>query len=177
MTNCSDGGVAGPVVGVIGSLQALETVKILSGLGTSYSGTMMLFDGAEGRVRNIKLRGRSEAEASRVTDLVDYVQFCGAAATDKEAGVSILGAEDRVSVQQLAAVLGTGAGLVVDVRAETETEMCKLESSVNIPLAELQFRGNWEDIRYVTPPHIYTMFQLLNKSAHNQFQYHLKTTC
>ena len=117
MTNCSDGGVAGPVVGVIGSLQALETVKILSGLGTSYSGTMMIFDGAEGRVRNIKLRGRSEAEASRVTELVDYVQFCGAAATDKEGGVSILGAEDRVTVQQLAAVLGAGAGLVVDVRA------------------------------------------------------------
>ena len=168
MTNCSDGGVAGPVVGVIGSLQALETVKILSGLGTSYSGTMMIFDGAEGRVRNIKLRGRSEAEASRVTGLVDYVQFCGAAATDKEARVSILGAEDRVTVQQLAAVLGAGAGLVVDVRAETETEMCKLESSVNIPLAELQFRGNWGDIGYEcysATHYIYTMFHLLVKST------------
>ena len=72
MTNCSDGGVAGPVVGVIGSLQALETVKILSGLGTSYSGTMMIFDGAEGRVRNIKLRGEGEQISS--CDLVTAQQ-------------------------------------------------------------------------------------------------------
>merc|ERR1719348_2116103 len=119
VTNCSDGGVIGPVVGVIGAMQALETVKILAGVGTSFSGVMMLFDGLEGRVRNVKLRGRGQVE---VTQLVDYVQFCGAAATDKDAedGVHVLAAEDRVSVQELAEVMRSGAGVVVDVRPETE---------------------------------------------------------
>ena len=87
MTNCSDGGVIGPVVGIIACHQALETVKILSGTGTSFSGVMMVFDGLEGKIRNMRLRGRVETEVSKVTKLVDYVQFCGAAATDKEAGV------------------------------------------------------------------------------------------
>ena len=81
VTNCSDGGVLGAVVGVIGSLQALETIKILGGPGPSYSGVMMVYDGLEGRVRNIKLRARREN--SGVSELVDYVQFCGAAPTDK----------------------------------------------------------------------------------------------
>ena len=147
VTNCSDGGVVGPVVGVIGSLQALETVKILSGMGTSYSGVMMLFDGAEGRVRNIKLRGRVEDRVKEVTSLVDYVQFCGAAATDKEEGVSLLGPGDRVSVHQLRDVIKTGSGVVVDVRAETETEICCLKPSLNVPLTELKYDGNWDSIR------------------------------
>ena len=145
VTNCSDGGVIGPVVGVIGSLQALEAVKILSGVGTSYSGVMMLFDGLEGRVRNVKLRGRGQVE---VTQLVDYVQFCGAAATDKEAGVNVLAAEDRISVQQLAEVRRTGSGVVVDVRPETEAEICCLDDSVNIPLTTLQYPGkDWDEVK------------------------------
>ena len=147
VTNCSDGGVAGPVVGVIGSMQALETVKILSGMGTSFSGVMMLFDGAEGRARNIKLRGRVEDKVKEVTSLVDYVQFCGAAATDKEAGVSLVGPEDRVSVHHLQGVLRTGDCVVVDVRAETETEICRLEPSLNVPLSDLKYDGNWASIR------------------------------
>jgi len=146
VTNCSDGGVAGPVVGVIGSMQALETVKILSGMGTSFSGVMMLFDGAEGRARNIKLRGRVEDKVKEVTSLVDYVQFCGAAATDKEAGVSLLGPEDRVSVHHLQSVLKTGDCVVVDVRAETETEICRLKPSLNVPLSDLKYDGNWTSI-------------------------------
>ena len=146
VTNCSDGGVVGPVVGVIGSLQALETVKILSGAGTSYSGVMMMFDALEGRVRNIKLRGRGEVS---VTGLVDYVQFCGAAATDKDTGVKILGSEDRITVQQLQQIRdeSSSSSVLVDVRSKTETEICCLERSVNIPLSELQYDGNHQSVR------------------------------
>ena len=146
VTNCSDGGVVGPVVGVIGSLQALETVKILSGAGTSYSGVMMMFDALEGRVRNIKLRGRGEVD---VTGLVDYVQFCGAAATDKDTGVKILGSEDRITVQELQQIRdeSSSSSVLVDVRSKTETEICCLERSVNIPLSELQYDGNHQSVR------------------------------
>jgi len=148
VTNCSDGGVIGPVVGIIACHQALETVKILSGTGTSFSGVMMVFDGLEGKIRNMRLRGRVENEVSKVTKLVDYVQFCGAAATDKEAGVSLLGSEDRVTVQQLEKVRTSDAALkLVDVRSEPEMEICSIDKSVNIPLTELQYDGNWEKIK------------------------------
>jgi len=148
VTNCSDGGVIGPVVGIIACHQALETVKILSGTGTSFSGVMMVFDGLEGKIRNMRLRGRVETEVSKVTKLVDYVQFCGAAATDKEAGVSLLGSEDRVTVQQLEKVRTSDAALkLVDVRSEPEMEICSIDKSVNIPLTELQYDGNWEKIK------------------------------
>ena len=55
--------------------------QILGGPGPSYSGAMLVYDGLSGRVRTMRLRGRREE--SQVTSLVDYVQFCGAAATDK----------------------------------------------------------------------------------------------
>ena len=145
VTNCSDGGVLGAVVGVIGSLQALETIKILGGGGPSYSGVMLVLDGLEGRVRNMKLRGRREE--SEVSGLVDYVQFCGAAATDKEAGLSLLSASDRVTVQRLAELRSSSPGLLLDVRTEPETEICSLEGSINIPLAELQYEARWGAVR------------------------------
>ena len=138
VTNCSDGGVLGPVVGVIGSLQALEAVKILAGSGPSYSGVMLVYDGLEGRARNMRLRGRREA--SEVTALMDYPQFCGAAATDKEAGLSLLSASDRVTVQRLAELRTSSPGLLLDVRTEPETEICSMEGSINIPLAVILYK-------------------------------------
>ena len=106
---------------------------------------MMVLDGLEGKVRNVKLRPRGPE--SRLTRLVDYVQFCGAAATDKEAGVYILGDKDRVSVQHLAEIRTSGAGVVVDVRTETEMEICSLDNSVNVPITDLKYEGNWDKIR------------------------------
>ena len=145
VTNCSDGGVLGPVVGVIGSLQALEAVKILAGSGPSYSGVMLVYDGLEGRARNMRLRGRREA--SEVTALMDYPQFCGAAATDKEVGLSLLPPTQRVTVQRLAELRRSKPVLLVDVRTETETEICSLEGSLNIPLADLQYEARWQAVR------------------------------
>ena len=138
----------GAVVGVIGCLQALECVKILVGRGTGYSGALMLFDGLEGRVRTVKLRGRRVGGESDVTRLIDYTQFCGAAPTDKESSLALLGAQDRVTARELGAVRERGEMyLVVDVRTETEVEMCGLEGSLNLPLGDLQFDGKREELK------------------------------
>lgn len=105
VTNCSDGGVIGMVPGIIGCLQALETVKLLVGLQPSYSGCLLLFDGLEARFRTVRLRGRSEA-AETISQLVDYEEFCGAPPTDKDgAGITLLSAEERMTVTELSRLL------------------------------------------------------------------------
>jgi len=145
VTNCSDGGVMGAVVGVIGCMQALECLKILSGKGTEFSGKMLLFDGLEGRIRNVKLRGRKEDVESQVTQLIDYTQFCGAAPTDKEISLALLGDRDRVTVRELGETMKDDDCLIVDVRTEPEVEMCSLGGMLNIPLVDLQYEGKREE--------------------------------
>ncbi|WP_372797355.1 ThiF family adenylyltransferase, partial [Litorivivens sp.] len=53
--NCSEAGVLGPIVGVIGSLQATEAIKLLSGYGEPLTGRLLLLDGATMECRNLKL--------------------------------------------------------------------------------------------------------------------------
>ena len=116
-----------------GWLQALECLKILTGAGEVCSGSLLLLDGLDCRVRHMKLRPRRPE--STVTQLVDYTQFCGAAATDKESEQEILATRERVTVRQLAE---SSSHLLVDVRPEPETEICSLPGSLHLPLSSLQ---------------------------------------
>jgi adenylyltransferase/sulfurtransferase len=143
VTNCSDGGVLGAVPGVIGCLQALEAVKMLAGLQPSYSGSLLLFDGLEGRARVVKLRPRREGAEAAVTELIDYEQFCGAAAGDDvEARAEVLEPGDRVGPRQLAEVrAGAAPHLLVDLRPEVEQEMCGLPGALALPLTTLRRGG------------------------------------
>ena len=72
VTNCSDGGVLGPVPAVIGVLQAIEAIKILSDFGEVLSGKLLLFDAINSSFRTIRLRNRSNNAA--VEKLIDYEQ-------------------------------------------------------------------------------------------------------
>lgn len=54
--SCSENGVLAPLVGIIGSIQAMETIKVLTGLGQSLDGRLLLFDGRDMDWRTLKLR-------------------------------------------------------------------------------------------------------------------------
>ncbi len=95
VTNCSDGGVLGPVPGVIGVLQAVEAIKVLSGVGDVLSGKLLLYDALTASFRTIKLRERNPD--SMVEKLIDYEQFCGTKATDKDQPVNVLQKSERIS--------------------------------------------------------------------------------
>ena len=76
------------VPGIIGSLQALEVIKLSVGCGSLYNGKMLLFDGLSASFRTIKLRNKNPAceicgENPTITQLIDYTQFCGASPDDK----------------------------------------------------------------------------------------------
>ncbi|XP_064489891.1 adenylyltransferase and sulfurtransferase MOCS3-like isoform X2 [Ornithodoros turicata] len=136
VTNCSEGGVIGMVPGVIGCLQALEVMKIITGCGAVLSGKLLILDGLSGRVRTIVLRQRSSAcalcgDSPSVTDTVDYIQFCGAGPNDKAPSLSILPSEKRISCTELEELRGSKEPfLLLDVRPAAHFEICHLPGSI-----------------------------------------------
>ncbi|KAJ3082141.1 Molybdenum cofactor synthesis protein 3, partial [Physocladia obscura] len=149
VTNCNDGGVLGVVTGIIGCYQALETIKIICGIGASYSQKLLLFDATTGVTRVVKLRGRSpicaicSGDSAPIKSLIDYVQFCGASATDKTITRRLLGPNERIS-----ALVGEYKNikdrniphLLLDVRDKVQYDISRITGSVNIPWSVLPRR-------------------------------------
>ncbi|CEF62210.1 Adenylyltransferase and sulfurtransferase MOCS3 [Strongyloides ratti] len=161
VTNCSEGGVLGPIVGVIGSMEALEIIKILSGLKPNFAGKLFLFDGMDGVTRNIKLRGRNNncvvcGDDPKIKELIDYEVFCSATATDKILSINILGEDERIGVKELAS-LDEENYVLIDCRSKEEFEICHLTNTFNIPLREID-KITLKDIEQKT-----------NKKPHNIF--------
>jgi sulfur-carrier protein adenylyltransferase/sulfurtransferase len=79
--NCAEGGVLGVLPGIIGSVQANEVIKIITGTGNPLSGRLFIFDAllTESRVFNIKRRSDNplNGEHPTITQLIDYEYFCG----------------------------------------------------------------------------------------------------
>lgn len=145
VTNCSEGGVVGMVPGVIGCMQALEVVKILTGCGEVCSGKLLLFDGTDARWRQVALRGKLPdcpvcATQSTDSKLQDYAAWCGMGPADKCCGISVLPKELRISCQDLRDRLlrKQPRCLLLDVRPQCQFEMCHLPGSINVPFEELE---------------------------------------
>ncbi|NXQ34932.1 MOCS3 sulfurtransferase, partial [Alaudala cheleensis] len=140
VTNCADSVMLGVVIGIIGCMQALEVLKIASGMGSSFSQYMLMFDALEGRFRNIKLRPRRAdcavcGDSPSVTSLQDYEAFCGSSATDKYKALQLLPSGDKISVQQYKELLdGRVPHVLLDVQLPVEADICPLEHTLHIPL-------------------------------------------
>lgn len=72
--NCAEAGVLGVLPGIIGSLQALEVIKIAAGVGEPLSGRLFVFDALNFQSRTFNVKRRAE---TNITQLIDYEQFCG----------------------------------------------------------------------------------------------------
>lgn len=149
VTNCSEGGVLGVVPGIIGSLQAMEAIKLVLQTGLPCAQRMLLFDGLEGSFRSIKLRPRRKDCAvcgdhpTVTTELLDYEAFCGAAACDTASSISVLPPEHRLTCSEYATWCREHRPhVLLDVRPPVEFGICALPASLNIPLPELQQEGS-----------------------------------
>ncbi|KAM9120815.1 adenylyltransferase and sulfurtransferase MOCS3 [Pangshura tecta] len=144
VTNCADGGVLGVVPGILGCIQALEVLKIASGIGSTFNQFMLMFDGLEGRFRNIKLRPKKPdcaicGDKATVTSLQDYEAFCGSSATDKCRTLCLLSSEQRISVEEYKKLLDEQVPhILIDVRPQVEVDICYLVHSIHIPLSKLE---------------------------------------
>ena len=139
--NCGDSGVIGAVTGVIGSLQALETMKIILNNENVLKERFLLFDALSCGFRTFKLRKRRDncdicGNTPKLNKLIDYEQFCGMAATDKDHGLQLLKSEQRISVTEYKQ-LKDQKHLLIDVRSANEFEICHLPLSINIPIKNI----------------------------------------
>ena len=143
--NCAEGGVVGALPGIIGSLQALEAIKLILGAGETLTGRLLLFDGLRMTFREVTLRRDPDCPVCgatpSVTELIDYEAFCGMpSAAEREVA--------EVSVEELAATLkGGDLPLIVDVREQWEWEVGHLPGSRHIPLGDLAARIGELDTR------------------------------
>ncbi len=79
--SCAEAGVLGVLPGIIGTIQAIETIKLLLGLGDPLTGRLMIFDALDMEFRQVKVRRDPDCpvcgENPTVTELIDYEAFCG----------------------------------------------------------------------------------------------------
>jgi molybdopterin/thiamine biosynthesis adenylyltransferase/rhodanese-related sulfurtransferase len=140
---CADGGVFGVLPGTIGTIQATEVIKLISGVGSSMRGKLMLYDAMDMSFQMINLRKNPKCSVCgpnpSVTHLIDYEAFCGTPANDH--GDILVDAEWDLTPSQLAERLLTGSSLtLVDVREEVEQQISHLPGAILIPYGEIASR-------------------------------------
>ncbi len=140
---CAEGGVLGVLPGIVGSMQALEAVKWITGAGETLAGRVLLFDALAPRWRELRLRRNAECPACgdrpTIDHLIDYEEFCGVK-PDSAAGAEI----PEISVVELKERLDRGDRIaLVDIREPYEWEIANLgeEGARLLPLSELGERS------------------------------------
>ena len=148
--SCAEGGVLGVLPGIVGSIQAMETIKLILGTGDLLVGRLLLFDALAMRFRELKLRKNPECpacgERRTITKLIDYYEFCGIRGS---AGLTAGGEESQPTMQvpeieprELKARLDRGDDIfILDVREPHEFQICNLRGNL-IPLGELTRRAH-----------------------------------
>ena len=126
--SCAEGGVLGVLCASIGSVMVTEAIKLITGIGESLLGRLMVYDALEMSYRTIKIRKDPKAEP--ITQLIDYEEFCGV--VSDEAQRAAVGA--TISAAELKEMLDAGKDpYLVDVREPVEYEIVKIPGGVLIP--------------------------------------------
>ena len=143
--SCAEGGVVGVLPGIIGVIQATEAVKIITGIGTTLSGRLLLFDALKMSFRELKLRPSPERPV--IDKLIDYQEFCGVGGTAP--GQEEAGAVESISVSELKTLLDAGGDDIVllDVRMPQEAEIATIPGAVLVPLDQIENGTAIEQVR------------------------------
>lgn len=128
--SCAEGGVLGVLPGIIGTLQANEVIKVITGVGEPLSGRLFVFDALSFNTRTLKISKNPEGLA--ITSLIDYNQFCGIPSADKEI--------KEISVDELFSWINDNEDIqIIDVREPNEYEERNI-AALLIPLATVKQR-------------------------------------
>ena len=141
--SCAEGGVLGVLPGVIGTIQATETIKLILGAGGTLIGRLLLYDAWGMRFRELKLRRDADCpvcgDRPTVRELIDYDQFCGIAPAPAQTAAPP--ADFEITVLDLKRSMDSGANpYILDVREPQEYQICRIPGSVLIPLGQVAGR-------------------------------------
>ncbi|RAN79436.1 adenylyltransferase/sulfurtransferase MoeZ [Bacillus sp. SRB_336] len=142
--SCAEGGVFGMLCASIGAMMVTEAVKLITGIGESLLGRLLIFDALSSRWREIRIA--KDPDAAPITELIDYDFFCGIVPPPDPAHDAGL-----ITVPQLASRLadredGAEDFVLVDVREPVEFEISRIPGSVLIPLAGIRDGSALADI-------------------------------
>jgi sulfur-carrier protein adenylyltransferase/sulfurtransferase len=140
--SCAEGGVLGVLPGIIGSIQAMETIKLILGKGHPLIGRLLLFDALKMKFREVKLRKNPDCVICgphpTITELIDYEEFCGIRGeehTPKLEGIP------EITAPEVKRMMDDHRPFVlVDVREPHEYQICRIPGSRLIPLGEIPKR-------------------------------------
>jgi molybdopterin/thiamine biosynthesis adenylyltransferase/rhodanese-related sulfurtransferase/molybdopterin converting factor small subunit len=141
--SCAEGGVLGILPGLVGTMQATETVKLILGKGQPLVGRLVLFDALAMRFRELKIRKNPDCpvcgEHRTIHHLIDYQEFCGIPHHEPPPAPGLK--EWEIDPVEVKAKMDRHEPFVlIDVREPHEYQICSIPGSRLIPLGELPKR-------------------------------------
>src|SRR5205085_1718436 len=140
--SCAEGGVLGILPGLIGCIQATETVKLILGRGEPLIGRLLLYDALQMRFQEFKVRRNPRCpmcgDKPTITALIDYDQFCGVRGQEAPTPAAT---ESDITAKDLFRLVDVGnPPFILDVRNPEEFQICRIPGSTLLPLPELPKR-------------------------------------
>ena len=130
--SCAEGGVLGVLCATIGSIQATEAIKLITGIGETLLGRLTVYDALEMTFRTVSIRKDPAAEP--ITELIDYDDFCGV--VSDAASQAALGS--TITVEELKDMIDSGKDFeLIDVREPNEYEIVSIPGAKLIPKDEI----------------------------------------
>jgi adenylyltransferase/sulfurtransferase len=131
--SCAEGGVLGILCASIGSIMGTEAIKLITGIGETLLGRLMVYDALDMRYRTIKLR--KDPDAPKITELIDYDAFCGVVSDE---GVSAA-ADSTLTAVELKQRLDSGEKIaLIDVREPVEWDIVRIDGATLIPKGDIE---------------------------------------
>ena len=126
--SCAEGGVLGIICASVASVMGTEAIKLITGIGESLLGRLMVYDALEMSYRTITIR--KDPSTPKITELIDYEDFCGVVSPDGIAAAS----GSTITPRELAELLDSGTKLaLIDVREPVEWDIVHLDGAQLIP--------------------------------------------
>jgi sulfur-carrier protein adenylyltransferase/sulfurtransferase len=131
--SCAEGGVLGILCGSIASIMGTEAIKLITGIGEPLLGRLMVYDALDMTYRTIKIR--KDPATPKITELIDYEEFCGVVSDDAAAAA----ADSSVTPREVRELLDSGKKLVlIDVREPVEWDINHIDGAELIPKSTIE---------------------------------------
>jgi adenylyltransferase/sulfurtransferase len=131
--SCAEGGVLGILCASIASVMGTEAIKLITGIGEPLLGRLMVYDALDMSYRTIKIR--KDPETTKITDLIDYEEFCGVVSEDAAEAT----ADSTVTPRELRELLDSGTKVaIIDVREPVEWDINHIDGAQLVPKSAIE---------------------------------------